>query len=383
MSIRKRDSKKAKNGFVYEVYFNYTNSEGIPSRYSKSGFATKKEAQLHETEKKQELLTHGTIKKEVKITLNQAINEFLEIGTTQYQPNTITRSKKDFKIIRAILGNYPLKEITYKVLQDFFNKRSSEGIEANKSIKNSINRVFVFSIRSGYITSNPLTYVQITGVQKKSEKKIISFQDFNTLIQQLHDQNQFKSVAYSIALKLGYYCGLRVSEVCALEKKDFDLVNGFVSLNKKLVYDGRKISDFEVIDQMKSNGSKAILPLPSAIIEDLKVWFKVNPHEIVVCDETGMYISPNVMYEHIKKITEPLGIAYNFHMLRHTYATNLVMGNVNVKTAQELMRHSNINTTLSVYTHVNMETKKEAVNDVFNSQSVEKVSNLKTFTSLN
>ena len=173
------------------------------------------------------------------------------------------------------------------------------------------------------------------------------------------------------------------TEVCALEKNDFDLINGFVSLNKKLVYDGRKICDFEVIDQMKSNGSKAILPLPSAIIDDLKVWFKVNPHVIVISDENGMYISPNVMYEHIKKITDPLGIAYNFHMLRHTYATNLVMSNVNVKTAQELMRHSNINTTLSVYTHVNMEAKKEAVNDVFNSQSVEKVSNLKTFTSLN
>ena len=46
MSIRKRASKKAKNGYVYEVYFPYKQN-GITYRYSKSGFKTKKEAQDH------------------------------------------------------------------------------------------------------------------------------------------------------------------------------------------------------------------------------------------------------------------------------------------------------------------------------------------------
>ena len=41
MSIRKRTSKKAKNGYVYEVYFNYK-TNGITNRYTKSGFKTKK-----------------------------------------------------------------------------------------------------------------------------------------------------------------------------------------------------------------------------------------------------------------------------------------------------------------------------------------------------
>ena len=119
MSIRKRDSKKAKNGFVYEVYFNYTNIEGIPSRYSKSGFATKKEAQLHETEKKQELNTKGEIKKEVKKTLNEVFNEFLEVGCSKYSYNTIYNTKKDFKYLKEKFGNTPIKSIDYFMLQKF------------------------------------------------------------------------------------------------------------------------------------------------------------------------------------------------------------------------------------------------------------------------
>lgn len=47
MSIRKRTSKKAKNGYVYEVYFPYK-INGITERYSRSGFKTKKEAKEHE-----------------------------------------------------------------------------------------------------------------------------------------------------------------------------------------------------------------------------------------------------------------------------------------------------------------------------------------------
>lgn len=38
------------------------------------------------------------------------------------------------------------------------------------------------------------------------------------------------------------------------------------------------------------------------------------------------------------------------------------------------MRHSNFNTTMNIYTHINDNVKKKALNDVFNTKSVEKVS---------
>ena len=78
MSIRKRTSKKAKNGYVYEVYFPYK-VNGITERYSKSGFKTKKEAQEHEALMLADLKENGKIKKTVNKTFNDVYNEFIKI----------------------------------------------------------------------------------------------------------------------------------------------------------------------------------------------------------------------------------------------------------------------------------------------------------------
>lgn len=47
-------------------------------------------------------------------------------------------------------------------------------------------------------------------------------------------------------------------------------------------------------------------------------------------------------------------------MLRYTLSTNLYMNGIDLKTAQELMRHTDIDTTMSIYTHVQDEQKKKA-----------------------
>lgn len=106
MSIRKRPSKKAKNGYVYEVYFPYKQN-GITERYSKSGFKTKKEAQEHEALTLASLKENGSIKKEINKTLNEVFSEFVEIGSTNYQINTITTMKKIMKpMSKTNLANY-------------------------------------------------------------------------------------------------------------------------------------------------------------------------------------------------------------------------------------------------------------------------------------
>ncbi len=92
MSIRKRASKKAKNGYVYEVYFPYKQN-GITYRYSKSGFKTKKEAQDHEALMLAEVKEKGKINKDSAKTLNQVyikvkirLPKLLQIsGYTLYQ----------------------------------------------------------------------------------------------------------------------------------------------------------------------------------------------------------------------------------------------------------------------------------------------------------
>nr|WP_295684699.1 Arm DNA-binding domain-containing protein [uncultured Lachnoclostridium sp.] len=159
MSIRKRASKKAKNGYVYEVYFPYKQN-GITYRYSKSGFKTKKEAQDHEALMLAEVKEKGKINKDSAKTLNQVYKEFLEIGANEYQANTILGTKLQYeRNVKRELGNISIKNVDYALLQRYFNKRGSLGIETNKSTRKALNRLLNYAVKVGYIKNNPINLV--------------------------------------------------------------------------------------------------------------------------------------------------------------------------------------------------------------------------------
>lgn len=52
-------------------------------------------------------------------------------------------------------------------------------------------------------------------------------------------------------------------------------------------------------------------------------------------------------------------------MLRHSFTTSLIKGGIIPSITKELVRHSDISTTLAVYTHVLEKDKEEALSKVF------------------
>ena len=378
MSIRKRPSKKAKNGYVYEVYFPYKQN-GITERYSKSGFKTKKEAQEHEALTLASLKENGSIKKEINKTLNEVFSEFVEIGSTNYQINTITTMKKNYEAhVKNKLGQLLINKIDYALLQKYFNSRADSSIGVNKNVKKVINCAMNYAIKANYITINPISLVEISGIDKTKDKdKILLNTEIDTIIEELNKTNDFTYQAYAIAIQIGRYTGLRISEVFALEKSDIDFENDTIDVNKKLIYQNLKKDQLYYTNQMKSKSSKAVIPLANILKNILVPWFNKNPYDKAVCDIEGNYIHPSCFNLQVKKICMRFNIYFHFHMLRHTFATTLATNNVDIKTTQELMRHSNFNTTMNIYTHINDTVKKKAINDVFNIKSVEKVSKTK------
>lgn len=364
MGVVKR-KKKNNKGFTFEVNFTYKDN-GITKRYFKGGFHTKKEALNHEIMMKAQVQEKGTIKKEVKKTFEDVYNEFLENGTLQYQQATIHNTKRYYNDFKS-LCKVPIKNFNYQLLQRYFNSRSNKGIETNRCIKKAINRVLNYAIKVGYIENNPLSLVIVTGVDSHMEhEQILSENDFIKLVSALDEQSTFNYHAYSIAIQIAYYTGLRISEVLALDKDDIDMKNDIINVNKKLCYLGLKKDEFYTTHQMKSKKSRSIIPLVYPLKQSLIKWLDMNPYEKLLCDCDECYINPNVLSSSVKKISKPLNIDFHFHMLRHTFITNLVMNAVDLKTTQELARHSNINTTMSIYTHIQEEHKKSALNNVFN-----------------
>lgn len=364
MGITKRKSKTAKNGYTYEVNFTFK-EHGITKRHFKRGFTTKKEAELYELEKKNEIRKNGILIEKKKITLNEAFNEFLIYGSSQYQENTLYNSKKDWHYFKENLGLMKISEITYFDLQSFFDDRMTEGLATNKNIRKTLNRVFVYSIRQQYLDKNPLQFVVVKGEDRSKKKELISQDDLNKVLFELSQKQEFNYKAYIIAILIGYYTGLRVSEALALNKQDVLFAENKIIIDKKLIYKGLKKEEYYVSNRLKSRKSKAIIPLPDVLKKYLIKWFNINPYDKVICDEEGYYLNPTYLSNQVNKVAMKFHIHFNYHLLRHCYASELASHNVGVKIAQELLRHENFNTTFSIYSHVSDNQKVQAVNEVF------------------
>lgn len=368
MDINIRKRKRAK-GDVYEYYFTYQGQ-----RFSKSGYKTRSKAIKDGQIQLAKLMTKTDIKEALEeekknaMTLNALIKEFLPMAESQYSPNTVISTKR---VVNQIgnLGKMPLYLIDFKTMQTFFDKRSKKGYRSNENCKKYLSRIFKYGIAAGYIDRDPTLYVKITGVDNSRERQILTDEQLNMLLDNLSRPrrgSEFRNKMLIIAIKLGYYMGLRISEACALVKSDFDLDRKEVIINKKLIYQGLKSKDIYVQHKTKSKKSKAVLPIPDVFIPELKKWFEENPYDIVLPSKDGHYVNPiSITVSIDERCKRHFGFRFNYHSLRHSYATNLVMNNVDLKVAQELMRHVKIDTTLSIYTHIQDQAKFDAVNSVF------------------
>ena len=351
MSIRERKGKK---GATYQVYFPYKNELGVTCTYRQGGFKTKREAKTHETLVKAQIEKDGFLKQECNLTLDQVFNDYFELVTTKgLSPNTL----KNYRIIynhhiKQALGNYKIVKLKYPTLQKYFNNSASLSVAVQANIKNVLNNVFKYACKCCYIENNPVSLVELTGIKLDKKKKTITYQELETIVQALKSRrchDSFRNYSMVISLYIGYYSGLRISEVLALEKSDFDFTNNEIHINKQLDCVGKRTSEIRITNVMKTNSSNAVVPLAEPLKEILMDWFKVNPYDHVICDIEGNYIHTEVLKLAINTTCKKIGIYFHFHMLRHTFISSLANNGVSPQVAKELARHSKIETTMDIY----------------------------------
>lgn len=382
MSIREREGKK---GITYQVYFPYKNELGISCIYRKGGFNTKKEAKAHETLLKAQIAKYGYLAQDCELTLNNVFNDYFEtFKKRKVSKATIQHYENIYKNhIRQALGHYKIIKLKYPTLQKYFNECSnlSKGLQEN--IKKVLNNVFKYACKCCYIENNPVPLVDLTGIEPTKKKKIITFQELEKIIETMENRNcndSFRNDSIVISLYIGYYSGLRLCETLALEKSDFDFINNEIHITKQLDCIGKQTKVLKTTNKLKTNSSSAVIPLAEPLKEILVKWFNKNPYNHVICDIEGNYIHDSFIKTTLKQISKKTNIYFHFHMLRHTFISNLANNGVEPQIAKELARHSDITTTMNIYTHVNEVRQKQAINNVFGSKSVKKVSNISLLT---
>ena len=81
-----------------------------------------------------------------------------------------------------------------------------------------------------------------------------------------------------------------------------------------------------------------------------------------ILSNTSKYVEPRTYRKHFNKVLRELKIKqFNFHSLRHTFATNCISLGCDYKTVSELLGHANVNITLNLYVHPRYSQKKKCI----------------------
>lgn len=163
--------------------------------------------------------------------------------------------------------------------------------------------------------------------------------------------------------------GLRRSEVLGLQWQDIDFKNGTLFVRRSLV----PVKGGLAFNETKTSGSRRIIPLPAAVIKELKAWKvrqkseklafpgEYNPQSLIFCNEFGRPTRPEALDRDFKKQIQVADLpVIRFHDLRHGHATMLLEMGEDLKTISERLGHSTITITADTYTHVREKTQREA-----------------------
>lgn len=352
---------------TYEVRFQYKDKYGVSQIYQKRGFKTKKEAKNHELYIREQI-RQGNDNSAEK-SLNEVFEEQMRNDMSIADSTKQIRKQYYNKHVAPRIGKAQIKLLDYAIIQNMFNELADTHSKAtNDNILKLLNSVFKYAFNYGYINKLPYAKIVVKGKKTVKKDKIISEADFEDLIQYTETCKMSKSLrfkSYRVALYIGHYTGMRLGEVCALDKSDIDFEHKLINVSKSIYVD---LETKELmIKDTKTETSTASIPLPLPLEQILLEWFEENKTDHVLIDNDLGYIKPGLIKGFLENFSNKSKHKVHFHMLRHTYTTMLFENNIDAKTAQTLLRHKDYNTTMSVYTHLEKEKLNTVVDNIFKS----------------
>lgn len=263
-----------------------------------------------------------------------------------------------------------LQDINHNMIQKYILDKLSNGrIGDNsglsqKSVKDIM--MVLKSIIKYAINQEVMTNINLDFTYPKNNKQnklyTLSKKDQKKLTNYILENPTPKNIGILISL----YSGIRIGELCALKWSDIDFKSNIIHINKTLqklyLKDNNQQTTVKVvITPPKTINSNRDIPISKDFASIIKP-LKIN-NKFYVITGTDIGTDPRNYRKYFQNTIKKLKIkTINFHGLRHTFATNCISLGIDYKTVSELLGHSNINTTLNLYVHPNINQKKKCMN---------------------
>ncbi len=296
-----------------------------------------------------------------QVSTNQTLGQYLDYWLASVNGTVRVRTFESYDLnirrLKPLLGkmrmsmlNPPAVERAYGLLiASGLSKRSV--VQAHTVLHTALKK----AVKWGLLGVNPTEAVDVPRAERNEMKTLTEDEVRRLFIATAGEP------LHALWVLLGT-TGLRIGEALGLKWEDIDLEAGRLTVKRALQ---RQHGNGLVLVEPKTAKSRRTVYFPEGTVDALKEHrrrqvecrLRIGPywqeHGLLFCREDGMPLDPSGQPAKLHLALRRAGLPrVRIHDLRHTAATLHLARGENPKVVQELLGHSNIATTMDIYSHV-------------------------------
>ncbi|MBR6256020.1 MAG: site-specific integrase [Lachnospiraceae bacterium] len=248
-------------------------------------------------------------------------------------------------------------------------QKSGKSFSSIHSIRGVLRPAFRLALDDDLIRKNPFDFELASVLYNDSQmREALTKDELRKFLKFVEEDRHFSR--YYEGLYILFHTGLRISEFCGLTIGDIDFEEHKIRVDHQLQKHGK--SGY-YIEKTKTVCGNRILPMTPEVEECFrKIIANRKPPKVepmvdgyagfLYFDKNGSIVYSLHWDHYLKHIVQKYNSIYRVqmphitpHICRHTYCSNMAKSGMNPKTLQYLMGHSDIGTTMNVYTHIGFE----------------------------
>ncbi len=333
-------------GFAWEFRFYITAPDGKRKlkvqTFDSAKYPTERDVRKS-VEGQLSALNAGTLGGKVAATMGTVIDRYIkeEFPSLRHSTQTTNKSLIDLHI-RPRWQDVRIADVTALSVKQWVD-RLPFGAASKVRARNMVSKLLDLAMLWEYIpvNRNPMELIRVKGSTKRQKQiTIITPAQFKALVDALPEP-------YNLMVLVSGCLGLRVSETLGLKWCDFNFADCTLAVNQ--VFTHGKVQDLP-----KTDASGGELPVHPRLCGILAEWKSRQKHEhswVFASAKTGSpYSDATILNKYLKPAAKRLGIkGLGWHTFRHSYKTWMASAKVEPAQMKDLMRHSDIATTMNVY----------------------------------
>lgn len=303
------------------------------------------------------------------ITFKDYGEHWYEVALVDKAESTRISYRRDLKHAIAMIGNLRMCDIKRSEIERGLNDFIDKPVTRRK-ILGIIRMVFDMAVDDQICSYNPTQNIKLEKAPREIRNRL-SRRETEMVKNAVLDEQE------RLFVDVLYYTGLRRGEALALTRKSIG--DGIIHVTEQRQWHS---NGSPYTTALKTINSKRDVPIPVELEKRLRKFAKkmgtIYLFEEISTKHKFLYAWMKIQIAFVKAVDPKYKVqkALKFttmgevpcritpHVLRHNYCSLLHDNGVDVLVAQKLMGHATVSTTLSVYTHLDEESKDKRFDEV-------------------